>query len=624
MSHNLLGQTFIYLAAAVLVVPIAKRLGLGSVLGYLLAGVALGPVALGVVGTEGQDVMHFAEFGVVMMLFLVGLELRPSLLWQLRRPIVGLGGLQVSATAGVVLALALAAGQPWKTGLAIGLILAGSSTAIVLQSLGERGLLKSPGGQAAFSVLLFQDIAVIPILAVLPLLVVNLSGATPSGAAAAAARPGWQQALMILGAVIGIVGAGRFLVRPMFRALAKTGLREIFTAAALVLVIGIALLMQLVGLSPALGTFLAGVVLADSEYRHELESDIEPFKGLLLGVFFIAVGAGIDFGAVVARPLLIGELVLALLVTKALVLALLGRLFGLDRRARLLLMFALPQAGEFAFVLFSFAEQGRVLDRATVGPLTVVVALSMLLTPLLMLAFERLVLPRLAAPQAPPREHDHIDAQDGAVVIAGFGRFGQMVGRLLRASGVTTTVLDLDPEIIDVIRRLGMEVYYGDASRLDLLHAAGCARARLFVLAVDEQEKSLEIARTVRKHFPDLPILARARDRPHYYALAAEQPIAVVRETFASAIELGTAALRALGLRAYQAQRLARTFVQHDEAAIKKMSEIYARDGKFSFEIARQSLQHTERLMKEEGQRGFGRDEAWSNETLRADQASRG
>jgi monovalent cation:proton antiporter-2 (CPA2) family protein len=621
MHHNVLAQAFVYLAAAVLVVPIAKRLGLGSVLGYLLAGVALGPVALGAIGAEGQDVMHFAEFGVVMMLFLVGLELKPSVLWRLRRPILGLGGLQVAASAAALLALALVAGQPWKTGLAVGLILAGSSTAIVLQSLGERGLLKTPGGQAAFSVLLFQDIAVIPILAILPL----LAAAGPAAAAeAAAARPGWQQALLILGAVVGIVGGGRFLVGPLFRTLAKTGLREIFTAAALTLVIGIALLMELVGLSPALGTFLAGVVLAESEYRHELESDIEPFKGLLLGVFFIAVGAGIDFGVVTARPLLIGGLVVAVMAAKGLVLVVLGRLFALDRRARLLLAFSLAQAGEFAFVLLAFARQERVLTAAVAGPLTAVVALSMLVTPLVMMAFDRLLLPRLAEPAAPARESDAIPAHEGTVVIAGFGRFGQILGRLLRAAGVHTTVLDLDPEIVDVLRRVGLEVYYGDASRLDLLRAAGCARARLFVLAVDEVDKSLEIGRTVRKHFPGLPILARARDRVHYYRLTEIQPEAVVRETMGSAIDLGATALRALGFRAHQAERMARTFVRHDEAAIKNLAKLYGNDKSFYFAAARDALLQTERLMKEESGRGFGRDDAWDNETLRADTAPRG
>jgi glutathione-regulated potassium-efflux system ancillary protein KefC len=619
MHGNVLAQAFVYLAAAVLVVPIAKRLGLGSVLGYLLAGVALGPFALGLVGREGQDVMHFAEFGVVMMLFLVGLELRPSVLWQLRRPILGLGGAQVAITAAAILAVALAAGQSWRVGLTLGVVLAGSSTAIVLQSLAEKGLLRSPGGQAAFSVLLCQDLAVIPILAILPLLS-TVALATP----AAGTRPGWQQALLVLGAVAGIIAAGRFLVSPLFRFLARTRLREIFSAAALALVIGITLLMQAVGLSPALGTFLAGVVLAESEYRHELEADIEPFKGLLLGVFFIAVGASIDFRAVADRPGLILALVSGIMVIKALVLLGLGRLFRLPRQDQLLLALSLAQAGEFAFVLFEFAVQQRVLSRAFVAPLVAVVALTMLLTPLVLLAFERLLLPRLAVAAGPPPEPDPVVAREGSVVIAGFGRFGQIVGRLLRASGVPTTVLDLDPDIVGVVRRVGLEVHYGDASRLDLLHAAGCERARLFVLAVDDPAKALDIGHMVRKHFPHLPILARARGRQQYYELVRLQPLAIVRETLGSALELGERALRALGFRAHEAHRLARSFQRHDEAAVQSLAPLFGRDEKAFFAAARQALEETERLLRDETGRKFGDDHAWDNESLRSDAGSRG
>lgn len=620
MHGGLLAQAFVYLAAAVLAVPIAKRLGLGSVLGYLIAGVALGPFALGAVGHEGEDVMHFAEFGVVMMLFLVGLELRPSLLWQLRRPILGLGGAQVAGTAVAVAGLALLIGQPWRAGIALGLILAGSSTAIVLQSLGEKGLLKTPGGQAAFSVLLFQDIAVIPTLAVLPLLAPTAARVNESGPG----RPGWVQALLILAAVAGIVAAGRFAIGPIFRYLAKTGIREIFTAAALTLVIGIALLMQTVGLSPALGTFVAGVVLAESEYRHELESDIEPFKGLLLGVFFIAVGAGIDFRAIAARPALIAALVVGVMLIKGIVLAVLSRLFRLNSRARWLLPFSLSQVGEFAFVLFSFAQQQKVLPGSVISPLVAVVALSMLLTPLVLMAFDRVVLRHLAEPAKPTRPTDQIEVLDGSVVIAGFGRFGQIVGRLLRAAGAQTTVLDLDPDIVDLVRRVGLQVYYGDASRLDLLHAAGCERARLFILAVDDPEKSLEIAHTVRKNFPHLQILARARNREHYYKLAAVQPLVVVRETLGSALELGEHALTSLGVRAHRAQRLARNFQRRDEASLRRLASLFGQDDdKAFFAAARDALAETERLLREETERKFGSDHAWDNDSLRAEVASR-
>ncbi|HLM73392.1 MAG TPA: monovalent cation:proton antiporter-2 (CPA2) family protein, partial [Polyangiaceae bacterium] len=460
MHGNMLAQAFIYLLAAIVMVPIAKRLGLGSVLGYLLAGVALGPFALGLIGKEGADVMHFAEFGVVMMLFLVGLELKPELLWRLRRPILGLGGLQVVGTSIAFAGAALAVGHGARPAVAVGLIFAGSSTAIALQSLAEKGLLKSEGGQAAFSVLLFQDIAVIPMLALFPL----LAAPGAPGAAAAPGRPGWQQALLVLGAVVVIVVGGRYVMRPVFRFLAETRLREVFTAAALALVIGIALLMGAVGLSPALGTFLAGVVMADSEYRHELESDIEPFKGLLLGVFFIAVGSSIDFSLIASRPLMILGAVAGLMIGKLLILLGIGKVMGLERRARAVLAMSLAQGGEFAFVLVSFAVQSRVLTTALAGPLVAIVAVSMLLTPLVLLALERVVLPRMSAGlKKEERQHDEPQAHEGGVVIAGFGRFGQIVGRFLRASGIPTTVLDLDPAMVDLLRRLGLSVHYGDA-----------------------------------------------------------------------------------------------------------------------------------------------------------------
>jgi monovalent cation:proton antiporter-2 (CPA2) family protein len=619
MHGNLLAQAFVYLAAAVVAVPLAKRLGLGAVLGYLLAGIALGPFALGLVGSEGKDVMHFAEFGVVMMLFLVGLELRPSVLWRLRRSILGLGGAQVALTAIAVLGIAVAVGLPWRPGVALGLIFAGSSTAIVLQSLEERGLRRTPGGEGAFSVLLFQDIAVIPILAVLPLLAV-----TRVAAVAAGGRPPWMGTLAILGAVAGVVGAGRFLVGPLYRFLAKARLREAFTAATLALVIGITLVMELVGLSPALGTFVAGVVLADSEYRHELEADLEPFKGLLLGVFFIAVGASIDFHTVAARPGLIAALVPAVMVVKGVVLFTAGGAFGLDRRARWVLACSLAQIGEFGFVLLAFARQSGVLDEETVAPLVAVTALTMLATPLVLAAFARVVLPRFAEPPRPAREADEITPHDGGVVIAGFGRFGQIVGRLLRASGVPTTVLDVDPDIIDLVRRVGLEAHYGDASRLDLLHAAGCDRARLFVLAVDDPEKSLEIAHMVRAHFPRLPIVARARDRRHHARLAPLGLRAIVRETFGSALDAGEHALVTLGFRAHQAERLARSFERHDEAALALMVQTAGQSDDVRFATARRALAETERLMDDERRRKFGGDHAWDNEVLRADGESRG
>jgi CPA2 family monovalent cation:H+ antiporter-2/glutathione-regulated potassium-efflux system protein KefB len=478
-EEGLLVQAFVYLAAAVIAVPIAQRLGLGSVLGYLLAGVAIGPFALGLLGTGGQDVMHFAEFGVVMMLFVIGLELQPALLWRLRGPILGLGGLQVLVSTAVLAAAAIALGLPARGALAVGMTLSLSSTAIVLQTLNERGVLGTAGGQSAFAVLLFQDIAVIPMLAIFPLLAepgAVVSAADAHGEMVVSHLPAWGQTLAVLAAVGLVVAGGRFVLGPVLHQIARTRLREIFTAATLLLVVGIAILMSAVGLSPALGTFLAGVVLANSEFRHELESDIDPFKGLLLGLFFIAVGASIDFGLILEQPLVIIGLVAGIIATKLAVLLVLGRAFRLGVDQALLLAFALPQVGEFAFVLFSFADQQGVLAPTMTGPLVAAVALSMAVTPLLLLVNERLIQPRTGTRVAPARQADVVD-EGGTVLIAGFGSFGATVGRLLRASGVHTTVLDIDSDRVDLLRRMGLTVYYGDATRHDLLHAAGAARA---------------------------------------------------------------------------------------------------------------------------------------------------
>ncbi len=563
-------QAFIYLLAAVLAVPVAKRLGLGSVLGYLFAGVVIGPFGLHLVGQEGEDVMHFAEFGVVMMLFLVGLELQPSLLWRLRVPILGLGGLQVVGTALAGGAIGLIFGLSWQMALATGLILAMSSTAIVIQTLKEKGLLKTSAGQASFSVLLFQDIAVIPILALLPLLALSKNVAVTPEA------PGilpWQQTLLVICLLGGIVLAGRFLMRPIFRLIAATELREVFTASALLLVVGVAQAVQAVGLSPALGTFIAGVVLAESEYRHELESDIEPFKGLLLGLFFIAVGAGINFDLLFKQPLLILGLMLGLVIVKFLVLMVLGKIFKLELEQNFLFAFALAQGGEFAFVLFSFATQNKILPPAIADPLVVVVALSMVITPLLMIIYERIVQPRFMTVVIDD-EADEIDDNENPVIIAGFGRFGQIIGRLLMANGCSITVLEKDSGQIDMLRRFGFKLFYGDASRLDLLHAAGAAQAKLLVIAIDDQEKSLEIVDLVHKHFPHLKILARAIDRRHAYELIRRKVDVIERETFAASLDMGVEALKLLGMRSFRAQRIAATFRASDEHLLREMAEI--------------------------------------------------
>ena len=469
-QSSFLFQATIYLAAAVVMVPVAKKLGLGSVLGYLLAGIIIGPAILGFIGSEGEDIMHFAEFGVVMMLFIIGLELEPNLLWKLRKPIVGLGGLQVLITALVIAGIAFSFGLHWKIALALGMILSLSSTAIVLQTLKEKGLMKTHAGQSAFSVLLFQDIAVIPMLALFPLLATGSSAGAADGHGNnwVSSLPGWGQTLVVLGSVGAIVVAGRYLIRPILRIVASARLREVFTATALLLVVGIAALMIQVGLSPALGTFLAGVVLANSEYKHELESDIDPFKGLLLGLFFIAVGASIDFSLVAQQPWLIAGLVLALMIVKGIVLFVLGKFFRLGLDQNTMLAVALSQVGEFAFVLFSFSLQGGILPKDIVDVMVAVVALSMALTPLALLLNERVVQPRLITDSADEREADIIEEKN-PVIIAGFGHFGNTVGRFLRAHKVGTTILDIDSERVERLRKMGIKVYYGDASRYDLL-----------------------------------------------------------------------------------------------------------------------------------------------------------
>jgi monovalent cation:proton antiporter-2 (CPA2) family protein len=607
-TEGLLFQAFIYLFAAVISVPVAKRLGLGSVLGYLLAGVAIGPYVLGLVGHGGGGVMHVAEFGVEMMLFLVGLELRPNLLWRLRGPILGTGGLQVILTTLAITVLARVAGMTIQQALAIGMIFSASSTAIALQSLSEKGLLTSKGGKTSFSVLLFQDIAVIPILAVLPLLAVS-NNAGIRALDPNRGEPPWLRGLIVLGIVVAIVLGGRFLIRPVFRYLASIRLQEIFTAAGLLLIVGIALAMQKVGLSPALGTFLAGVVLAESEYRHELESDIGPFKGLLLGLFFISVGASIDLPLVKERPLLIAGLVFGLLLVKFLLLLLIGKITKLEKSQAFTFAFALAQGGEFAFVLISFAAQNQVLNESMGNTLVATVALSMVIAPFLFTINEKLVQPRFSS-RLPDREADEIDEKDNPVILAGFGRFGHIVGRVLNLKGVRTTVLDLDADQVALVRKLGLKVFYGDATRLELLRAAGADKAKLLVVAVGEEETSLLIIETAQKHFPNLKILARAFGRDHAYRLLEQGVENIFRETLGSALDLSVAALRALDFPAYEAQRAARFFREYDEQSVRALAP-YAKNEKELISQTRERIQTLDQLMEIERSQVHQPDTGW-------------
>lgn len=577
---DLLFQAFVYLCAAVIAVPIAKRLGLGSVLGYLLAGIVIGPV-VGLVGSETQDIQHFAEFGVVMMLFLVGLELQPSMLWQMRNRLIGLGGLQVGVTTLLITGGALLFGLQWSVALAIGLIFSLSSTAIVLQTLNEKGLIKTEGGRASFSVLLFQDIAVIPMLALIPLLALPELAVEASSHAAddhhasmslVAHLPGWAHALVVLGAIATVLLGGHYLSRPMFRFIAESRLREIFTASALLLVIGIALLMTLVDLSPALGTFLAGVVLANSEFRHELESDIEPFKGLLLGLFFITVGAGINFEILFSDFFSIIGLTLAVMLIKGLVLYGLTWIFKLQTTDRLLFTLGLAQAGEFGFVLLSFSLSNHVLPPDIASTLSLVVALSMLLTPALFIFYDRIVVRRDES--GDDRKADDID-ETGSVIIAGAGRFGQIVNRLLVASGVKTVVLDQEAAIIDMLDKVNVKTYYGDASRPELLHAAGIESAKAIVIAIDDKERAIELLEHVKRHHPEITTLARAFDVNHLYLLNKAGVDFAIREMFDASLETGKATLRAIGMHPFKVEKMSQAFRRHDQAGLDKLYHLW-------------------------------------------------
>jgi monovalent cation:proton antiporter-2 (CPA2) family protein len=544
METNFLGQALVYLAAGVIAVPLFKRIGLGSVLGYLAAGMAIGPWGLRLIG-DPQTVLHFAEFGVVMLLFLIGLELDPRRLWALRRPIFGMGSAQVLATIAAVAAIAVALGQPLSVALVAGMGIAMSSTAIGLATLQERNLLATTGGQAAFSVLLFQDLAVIPLLLVVGLLTEGESALDGRAAAVGVA--------LIAALIVG----GRLLLRPALRFIAGTRLREVFVAAALLLVIGIALLMQAVGLSMALGAFLAGVILADSEYREELEIDLEPFKGLLLGLFFIAIGMSVDLGLFARAPLLVLGVAFGIVALKIAILFPIANLFGYCGRTDAgLFAVAVSQVGEFAFVLFAAA--GPLLPPATLSLLNAAVAVSMVITPLLFLAYDRLSARRLETAAA-----DVVD-EGNPVIIAGFGRFGQVISRVLNGLRIRATLIDHDPNQVELVRRFGNPAYYGDATRLDVLERAGLARARLLIVAIDDDAAALRMVQQVRRRYPNLAIVARAHARTDAYDYL-DLGVPAVRETFGSALDAAERALRLLGHGPAAAQRVIAQFRRHDE-----------------------------------------------------------
>jgi len=579
---------FVFLTAGVVAVPIASRLGLGSVLGYLIAGILIAPI-LAWLHVDVVSIQHFAEFGVVMMLFLVGLELEPKMLWGMRAKLLGLGGGQVGLTTLAVTGIALALGQPWTIALAIGLVLALSSTAIVLQTLGEKGLMKSDGGQSSFSVLLFQDIAVIPMLALIPLLafpelVEAISHASDghgdggdhgSGMSLIEGLNGWQTALVTIGAILLVGLVGNYFTSPVFRFIAGAQLRELFVATALMMVVGIALLMSLVGLSPALGTFLAGVVLANSEYRHELEADIDPFKGLLLGLFFMTVGAGINFALLFESFGSIFGLTIGLMALKIVVLLILARIFKLRAGDKWLFALGLSQAGEFGFVLLSFTVANAVIPTAVADQLLLIVALSMLLTPALFILYERVIVPRYNEQQE--READEIE-HNSNIVIAGHGRVGGIVSRMVRAAGHSPTVIDFSSKQLDMLKRFGVSAYFGDATRPDMLHAAGLHDAQVFVIAIDGKEQITELVKYVHHHYPNLKIVARAVDRNHVYDLWAAGCRDIVRETYDSSLRMGRSVFEALGASKSQAQKVVDAFNEVDRKGMLETADMYDPD----------------------------------------------
>lgn len=577
---SLLQEAIVYLLAALALVPISRKLGFGSVLGYLVAGIIIGPSGLGII-SDAEHMLHFAELGVVFLLFVIGLELQPSRLWVLRRMIFGLGGAQVAATAAVIAAAGLVIGFDIGKAVLIGFILALSSTAFVLQMLAERRELTTSYGRAAFAILLFQDLAVIPFIAIIPMFGVTAGeGIELRDIAVAVAVMG------------GLIVGGHFLLRPVLKVAAQTGIPEIFTATALLVVIGAALMMELAGMSMVLGAFIAGMLLADSEYRHELESDIAPFKGLLLGLFFIAVGMSVNLELLARQPANILLIVMGLMAAKALVLFPLARLYGIcDTKGAASLAAVLSQGGEFAFVLFAIVARHRILDTDTVDKLVLAVAISMLMTPVVYLANEK-VLSHVARPVEPV--YDRMDDQQHAVIIAGFGRVGQIVGRLLTVVGQQFTALEIDVSQVDVVRSYGHVVHYGDASKLDLLRATGADKAKLFVLAIDDIEASLRTAQTVSRHFPNLTIVARARNRRHEYHLMDLGITHIFRETLLSSLAMSERVLADLGFDDQEIQRIVTVFrdkdeqlirqqhaVQHDEEKLKQTTLDTARELRF-------------------------------------------
>lgn len=619
MAEDFLLKSIILLGAGLVFVPIAKKLRLGSVLGYLIAGIVIGPFVLGWMGQEGEDLMHAAEFGVVMLLFVIGLEINPKEFWVMRRSILGLGSIQVIVTSVIIAGLLhLYFNLSHATSLAIALTLSMSSTAIILQTLTEKGLNKTSAGKASFSVLLFQDIMVIPILAFLPLLAVN-DVVNTNAETLITDLPAWLKTITVLGVIASVVVVGQYIVAPIMKTIAKTRLRELFTAMALFLVISVAYLMRLIGISPALGTFVAGVVLANNSFRHELKSDIEPFKGLLLGIFFIGVGSTINFELINNKPLLVFSLVFTVMFIKAMVIALAGKIFKIKNDQTILFALLLSQVGEFAFVLLNFSNQLNIIDKNWNELLMAVSALSMTVTPLLLLVNEHLIDPYFGTKEVDKskvQEHDEIEKQH-SVIIAGFGHFGSTIGRFLKANGIKATILDSDSERVDILRKMGFEVYYGDATRVELLKAAGADTAKLLIAVIDNTETNHELISKCKKHFPKLKIMARAKNRFDAYDLLEEGVEDIYRETLYTSVHMAIDVLNKLGIRNYTATRKAQDFIRYDEAALRKLAKSRHDSNEYILNV-REQIELEEKLLSEDIHLHLThKDNAWDSELIK-------
>jgi len=617
MENGFLFQAIIYLSAAVVCVPLAKKIGMGSVLGYLLAGIIIGPYLFGFIGEEGEDIMHFAEFGVVMMLFLIGLELEPAKLWKMRQMITRVGLSQVLITTLVFFGILYFMGTGWRQSLAISTSLALSSTAITLQSLKEKDQMNSSAGRNSFAVLLMQDIAVIPILAVLPLIALAATSDVDIDHMSPIAQfPGWLQTLLVFGAVILVVVSGRYIIIPMLRLIAKTRLRELFVGGALLVVLGIAFLMELVGLSPALGTFLGGVILANSQFKHELESDLEPFKGLLLGLFFIAVGASINFGLIGENALMVFAATLSILLVKSLILFGIGKMNKISTDQNLIFAFGLSQVGEFAFVTFSFATELNILNSKTTEILMAVTALSMTFTPLLLLFNERLLLPYIGTKKKEEKPHDEME-ESNKVILAGFSHYGSTVGRFLRANGINATILDSDSDRVNLLRKMGFEVYYGDVTRVDLLEMAGARDAKILISAIRNPETNYHLVTMVKKHFPNLELMVRAQDRMEAFELMELKVPHIYMQNLESAVRMGKDVLIKMGFRAHTVHRLAQDFIKYDEDSLVELAKV-KNDKKAFISTVRKAIEMQENLLSFELNRRFSlNDHAWDSETIK-------